>query len=121
MIVDDEAADRYAIRALLPPDCEVLEANGGQAALDQLARRLPHVIFLDLGMPDIGGFEVLKAIKTAPDTRDIRVIVHSSVALTDELKTAILSNGAETIVEKGYTDFEETRARLAELVRGAAR
>jgi signal transduction histidine kinase len=116
MIVDDEDADRYALRALMPPSCEIIEADGGQAALNQIARRLPDVIFLDLGMPDMSGFEVLAAIKGAPDTRDVRVIVHSSLALTDPLRDRIIDGGAETIVEKGYADLEIMRERIARLV-----
>jgi signal transduction histidine kinase/CheY-like chemotaxis protein len=116
LIVDDEAADRYALRSLMPARCEILEATGGQDALDLLARRLPDIVFLDLGMPDLSGFDVLAAIKHGSDTRDVRVIIHSSLALSEALSGQLLDQGAEAIVEKGYTDLEQMRTRLAQLI-----
>jgi len=116
MIIDDEDADRYALRALIPPAYEIIEAKGGRDALDQLARRLPDIIFLDLGMPDLSGFEVLSAIKGAPDTHDVRVIIHSSLALSESLANQLLEGGAETIIEKGFTDLERMRERVALII-----
>ncbi|HEX7705629.1 MAG TPA: hybrid sensor histidine kinase/response regulator, partial [Thermoanaerobaculia bacterium] len=116
LIVDDAEADRYALRILMPPSCEVLEASGGLAAMDHLARRLPDVVFLDLAMPDMSGYDLLTAIKSAPDTRDVRVIIHSSQKLTGELRADLLDRGAESIIEKGYTDIETMRRRVAEVI-----
>jgi signal transduction histidine kinase/CheY-like chemotaxis protein len=116
LIVDDAEADRYALRILMPPSCEILEASGGASAMDQLARRLPDIVFLDLAMPDMSGFELLTAIKSAPDTRDVRVIIHSSQILTAELRSDLLKRGAEEIIEKGYSDLEMMRRRVASVI-----
>jgi CheY-like chemotaxis protein len=59
---------------------------------------------------------VLEAIKSAPDTRDLRVIIHSSHALNDALTAQLLAAGAEAIIEKGFTDLEQMRARVAQLI-----
>jgi signal transduction histidine kinase/CheY-like chemotaxis protein len=116
MIIDDEDADRYALRALIPPQCEIVESTGGHDALDQLARHLPDIVFLDLNMPELDGYEVLTAIKNAPDTRDVRVIIHSSLAIDEGVASQLVAAGAETILEKGFSDLEAMRSRITELI-----
>jgi signal transduction histidine kinase len=116
MIIDDEDADRYALRVLIPPECEVIESTGGREALDQLARRLPDIVFLDLNMPELDGFEVLSEIKQASDTRDVRVIIHSSLALDENVASQLMAAGAEAILEKGFNDLDAMRARITNLI-----
>ena len=63
-------------------------ATGGQQALDYLFRRgqfadkekhkLPDIILLDLKMPGVDGFEVLRQVKTAPEVKRIPIIVLTS-------------------------------------------
>ncbi|MDX1648392.1 MAG: response regulator, partial [Myxococcota bacterium] len=55
-----------------------LKLDGKPAPADPLP--LPRVIFLDLKMPKVDGFEVLRAIRSAPHTRDVPVVVVSSAA-----------------------------------------
>lgn len=62
--VDDTEALRYAkTRTLQRAGFEVVEAGTGQAALDQIARRLPDLVLLDVKLPDMSGLEVCKRIK----------------------------------------------------------
>lgn len=61
LVVDDEPLARETLRLLLArhPDIEVGEAADGQAALDALQARPPDILFLDVQMPGMDGFEVL--------------------------------------------------------------
>lgn len=62
--VDDTEALRYAkTRALQRAGFDVIEAKTGQAALDQIARRPPDLVLLDVKLPDMSGHEVCKRIK----------------------------------------------------------
>jgi two-component system LytT family response regulator len=66
LIVDDEPLARAAIRDCIAADPEldiVGEAADGAEALVLLERHEPHLIFLDVQMPEIGGFEVLQALE----------------------------------------------------------
>lgn len=66
LIVDDEPIARKIIREELEfiPDIKVVgEAQNGQEALDQIASRDPDVVFLDLQMPVMGGFEVIRRLE----------------------------------------------------------
>lgn len=66
LIVDDEPLARDAIRACVAadPDLEVVgEAADGTEALTLIERHQPGLVFLDVQMPEIGGFEVLQALE----------------------------------------------------------
>lgn len=68
VIVDDEPLGRERIRTLLDddPEIEVVgEASDGKAAVAAIAKLKPALLFLDVQMPEMSGFEVLKAIAGA--------------------------------------------------------
>ena len=65
LIVDDEMLSRQRIRRLLSlePDCEVIgECESGGAAMRVLDAERPDILFLDIQMPEMNGFEVVEAI-----------------------------------------------------------
>jgi two-component system LytT family response regulator len=65
LIVDDERLSRRRIRRLLTlePECEVIgECQNGSEALDFLNRVRPDILFLDVQMPELDGFEVIRAL-----------------------------------------------------------
>jgi two-component system KDP operon response regulator KdpE len=45
------------------PECKLLIAGNGEDGIRQVERELPDIVVLDLGLPDISGFEVLKSIR----------------------------------------------------------
>ena len=64
LIVDDEPRIRDFVRMNLELEhYRVLEANNGQEALDQLRENLPDLVVLDVMMPEMDGFETLRAIR----------------------------------------------------------
>jgi len=68
LIVDDERLSRRRIRRLLSlePDCEVLgECANGAEAVAMMAKTRPDILFLDVQMPELDGFEVLEALREA--------------------------------------------------------
>lgn len=67
IVVDDEAVARRRVIRLLSEqeDIEVVaEASGGRAALESIQRLRPDLVFLDVQMPDIDGFEVLRQLES---------------------------------------------------------
>lgn len=68
LIVDDEPISRRRLRRLLAlePDCDVLgECENGREAVDALAREPVDILYLDVHMPEMDGFEVVQAISKA--------------------------------------------------------
>ena len=80
LVADDEAMIREGIAAFLTEEgYQVILAKDGEEALDKLQEHSIHLVLLDLMMPKVSGFEVLKELKK---NQDIPVIVLS--ALGDE-------------------------------------
>jgi len=100
LIIDDNEIERYALRQFLSTSrYEVIEATGGYDGLRLARQTHPDVIFLDLMMPDVHGFEVLKMLKAIEDTRQIPVVVFTSQRLEsaeDRERTA----GADALLMK---------------------
>jgi two-component system, LytTR family, response regulator len=68
LIVDDEQLARHRVRLLLgeEPDVEVIgESEDGVEAVDQIQASKPDLVFLDVQMPDMDGFEVLRRVPQA--------------------------------------------------------
>jgi len=65
LVVEDEDVIReHMIRSIMRHSrCDVISAANGKEAVEKFNIHKPHYVFLDLGLPDIDGFEVLKRIK----------------------------------------------------------
>jgi CheY-like chemotaxis protein len=102
LVADDEEVSRYVLRQhLLAARHVISEAATGAEALRLARSERPDLICLDLGMPDIGGAEVLRQLREDPGTRDIPVVVVTAVPLDDasrrqlgELSAHVLSKDA---------------------------
>ena len=80
LIVDDDESTRKLLGIELEPlGFEVLEAADGQTALETARARRPDVIVLDVLLPRMDGWTVLRALKESEETRSIPVVVHSVV------------------------------------------
>ena len=83
LVVDDEEISRYVLRQhLAGNERQVVEAESGAEALRRARDERPDVVCLDLGMPDLDGFEVLRRLKADPDTCGIPVVVVTARELT---------------------------------------
>ncbi len=108
LIIDDDEVSRYLLRGLLPPSFEVVEADSGAEGI-QAARRLqPDVIFLDLHLPDMTGFEVLEILKTDADLRRIKVIIYSAKHMDEEVVGRL--SRADAIMSAKGSDAQTARA-----------
>ena len=90
LIIDDDATTRYAMRRLLDQSqVLVLEAETGDAGFRVAEIANPRSIVLDLGLPDVNGFELLGRLKASPKTRRIPVIVATAHDLTDSERATL--------------------------------
>ncbi|MDZ7317013.1 MAG: ATP-binding protein, partial [candidate division KSB1 bacterium] len=87
LIIDDEETARYLLKGLLVgSEFVILEAENGEKGLSLARSEHPDVIFLDLLMPGMTGFEVLEKLKADSSTTEIPVIINTSKALDPEEK-----------------------------------
>ena len=81
LVVEDEAdARQVLIDVLQQASFETAEAENGRAALEVLSRFRPDAIVLDLAMPDMGGDELVEAIRRDPQSRMLPVVIMSEWA-----------------------------------------
>ena len=114
LVVDDEPAIRRFLRTSLDAQgYRVSEAESGQGALAEIRRSPPDILVLDLGLPDIDGFAVIRALREAGSA--LPIIVLSS--RTDERgKVEALDLGADDYVSKPF-GIDELLARLRAALR----
>jgi CheY-like chemotaxis protein len=82
LIVDDDPDMRLAIASVLSSrSYQIVEAGDGEEALRKLREEKPHIMLLDLLMPRMDGFAVIKEIKNNPDKGypHIPILVISSI------------------------------------------
>src|SRR5688572_9592057 len=82
MIVDDEELARERLRTLLSKELDIElvgEAADGRSAVDLIEKLRPDLLFLDVQMPELTGFEVLRALENPPHV--VFVTAHDKFAL----------------------------------------
>jgi two-component system, OmpR family, KDP operon response regulator KdpE len=111
LIVDDEPPIRKLLRmGLTAQGYQVLEAPNGKVALELVAQR-PDLVILDLGLPDVQGFDLLRTIRARNE--QVPIVVLSSRG-DEAAKVAALDLGADDYVTKPFgTDELLARMRAA--------
>jgi two-component system, OmpR family, response regulator len=121
LVVDDEENISFLVASALRLDgCEVRCADTGQGAIDEAERFGPDVVVLDVMLPDLDGFEVLRRLRTAGS--DVPVLFLTARHTTADRVRGLTAGGDDYIV-KPFA-LEELVARVQVALRrrtGAAR
>ncbi len=112
LVVDDDPASRALFRRILVREgWTVREASDGVRALAQLEIKLPTIMVLDLMMPNLDGFETLRAVRKSETFQALPVIIATSKDLTrDEIDW--LQSNARDVVIKGQTGRSDLMAAI---------
>ena len=103
LVVDDEARMVRFIQLNLEHDgYQVISAYNGREALDQVRSQLPNLVLLDVMMPDLDGFEVLKRIR---DQSSVPVIMLTAKGEEDD-RVHGLELGADDYITKPFSPRE---------------
>jgi two-component system OmpR family response regulator len=113
VVVEDDEDVRNLVEAVLSQaGFEVHSATGGREGVDVIRQRKASVITLDVGLPDIDGFEVLRRIRQFSDAYVVML-----TARTDELDTlTAFHTGADDFLAKPFRP-RELRARVGAMMR----
>ena len=99
IIDDDPRAIRLLSTALESEGYDVLKAYGGQEGIDLAVAEAPALIILDLAMPEVDGFQVVKRLAEDPEACDIPIVICTAMDLTNEEKDR-LNGQIQSVIEK---------------------
>lgn len=106
LIAEDREANRELLRKLLAPfGFEMRVAPDGQAALEVWEEWEPHLIWMDMRMPVMDGYEATRRIKDTTQGQ-ATVIVAITASAFDEERSVILSNGCDDFIRKPFREKE---------------
>ncbi|MDX2164311.1 MAG: response regulator [Gammaproteobacteria bacterium] len=103
VVEDDEPSRELLLQALQKAGWNTIEAINGNEALTQLQTHQPTLILLDLMMPEIDGFYVLKEIQNHPQWKKIPVIVITAKALTNKERIFLNEHTQDLFLKEAYS------------------
>jgi CheY-like chemotaxis protein len=127
LVIDDTPEDVRLIRRILEapraegdsrPLYTVSEAHTGAEGIAAVHQQHPHLIILDLMMPEVDGLAVLESLKADPATRGIPIIVVTAKDLTDQDHQRLNGN-IQALLSKGLFGEQELLDDVAMALSGA--
>ena len=111
LIADDDPEIRKLLRMYLGEmDCELIEAEDGALTLESLIVNKPHLVILDVMMPELNGWEICKYIKTHDEYHNTGVIMLTAIGpKVNELTSPLY--GADAYVDKPF-DFDALETNI---------
>ena len=118
LVVEDED---FLVRALkdnlTSEGYSVAVAMDGEAAFDELKKKKPNLVLLDILLPKKNGFDVLKEIRQSPEWQLIPVVMLSNLGEDSEIKKA-LELGANDYFVKSQHPIQEVMDKVKEYLEG---
>lgn len=117
LVAEDDGDLRELLRdQLRAAGHEVITARDGAEAVTRLSNFLVHAVILDLNLPQMDGFEVLKMIQRMPTVAGVPILVLSARHAERDVRRAVVL-GAWDYLAKPYTEQQLVR-RISRLLRG---
>jgi two-component system cell cycle response regulator DivK len=100
LVAEDNQVNRELIREVLQRQgFEVVEAADGKEALSQVEKHSPDLVLLDIQMPEMDGFAVLRSLREVPKHKELKVVALTAYAMRDERQSA-LQAGFDAYISK---------------------
>lgn len=116
MIVEDDRFLSFLLKSRLEKDGFLVEQMfDGEEAIQRLKQMVPDLIILDLIMPKVTGFEVLKAISVTPQLVKVPVVIVSNLAQDSDIEKA-RELGAKEYYVKVKVSIDDLVGRIKTLV-----
>jgi CheY-like chemotaxis protein len=82
LMAEDSPVNRELLREILESrSCEVDEAHDGVEALEKIGRSRPDILLLDIGMPKLDGFGVIRKVREDPNLASLPVLAVTAYAM----------------------------------------
>jgi signal transduction histidine kinase/DNA-binding response OmpR family regulator/HAMP domain-containing protein len=116
VVEDNESAILQLTDLLMSEGYQVQVACNGQVALEQIAQAPPAAMILDLMMPEVDGFHVLKAVRGKEQTAHLPVLILTAKHVTREELSFLTSNHVQQLITKGDINKAGLLAAVARMV-----
>jgi len=112
LFIEDESALQKTFGEVLKQEgYEMISALDGEVGLRLAKSQKPDLILLDLVLPKLHGFEVLKELKENQETKEIPVIVLTNLEATEDIERAIELGATAYLVKENYS-LEEVAEKI---------
>ncbi len=101
LVVDDDPDNLISINAVLRDRFHVIEARDGMKALEKALNESPDLMLLDMALPGISGFDVVRELKAIRSTRNIPVIALTALSMKGD-RERTLEAGCDDYISKPY-------------------
>ncbi|MEI7980163.1 MAG: response regulator [Bacteroidota bacterium] len=116
LVEDSEPAIIQIQDILMESGYNILLARDGREALEIISGTLPDAMILDLMMPGIDGFQVLKTIREAERTSHIPVLILTAKHITKEELSFLKRNNVHQLIQKGDVNLNELLNAVATMI-----
>ena len=121
VVEDDKLLSSLVVRKLKSDKFDVLYAPNGEDALVLLEKELPQVILLDILLPGIDGFEVLKRVKANEKLKGIPVVILSNLGQESDIEQGKRLGAIAFLVKASLTldEIAKEVKRITDTAKGA--
>lgn len=105
-IEDDAFLSSLVSGKLIETGFSVITAGTGRDGLAKAKQDHPHLILLDIMLPDMGGFEILEKLKADPDTKAIPVIILSNLGGREEIERGVSLGACSYLIKSNILPHE---------------
>jgi two-component system cell cycle response regulator DivK len=107
LVADDNPAGRELVReSLMDHVSSIIEAADGREALDKIRETRPDLVLLDIQMPEMDGYAVLREIRSDPALQSLRVVALTAFAMQGDRERAL---------DAGFDDYLTKPVTVAKL------
>jgi CheY-like chemotaxis protein len=122
LLVEDSEPQIIQLTDILKPEgYNIRVARNGKEALDSVKMMIPDAMILDLMMPEVDGFEVLRSIRNLKETSKIPVLILSAKHVTKEELSFLQENNIHELIQKGDISRSELLQHIRDMVTSSAK
>ncbi|MCU1220682.1 MAG: sensory transduction histidine kinase [Candidatus Angelobacter sp.] len=115
VIDDDQETLRLVSEVLNSVGCAPIAIDNGKSALEFLKEHKVDVILLDLLMPEMDGFEVLRRVKESPDLQNLPIVIMTAKEIT-QTERELLERHARGLIQKGERWKDQLLASIRKVI-----
>jgi len=105
LIVEDNPDNMISVKAIINDKFDVIEAIDGNGAVEMTRKYAPHLVLMDIALPEMDGIQAFKEIRKNADLAHIPVIALTASAMTTDRET-ILAHGFDAYIPKPIQEEE---------------